>query len=297
MNWKPDICIYHANCSDGFGAAWAVHSCWGDDVVFIPASYGEAPPNVRDKNVLIVDFSYKADVLEWMGEDATSIVVLDHHKTAEADLNEFPTFFGTKEDVVRALARTDCRRGRVLVNFDSERSGAIMAWEFCHKGRLAPAILQYVQDRDLWRFALDDSKELNACIGSLDHRFDAWSKYFPHPTSFDEGKAILRQQRKNMDTLLSATLRRMRIGGHDVPVANLPFYMASDAGSQLAIGEPFAASYFDRHDGQRQFSLRSSASGLDVSEIARIYGGGGHKHAAGFSVPLGWEGDGDSGNE
>ena len=28
--WKPDICIYHGGCDDGFGAALAVHMRWGD---------------------------------------------------------------------------------------------------------------------------------------------------------------------------------------------------------------------------------------------------------------------------
>lgn len=24
MTWQPDICVYHAHCDDGFGAAWAI---------------------------------------------------------------------------------------------------------------------------------------------------------------------------------------------------------------------------------------------------------------------------------
>jgi hypothetical protein len=29
---KPDICIYHGNCADGFGAAWAVRRRFGGAV-------------------------------------------------------------------------------------------------------------------------------------------------------------------------------------------------------------------------------------------------------------------------
>lgn len=78
----------------------------------------------------------------------------------------------------------------------------------------------------------------------------------------------------------------MNIGGYNVPVSNLPYAMSSDAGHIMGKGEPFAACYTDTEKG-RVFSLRSSPEGVDVSEIAKQYGGGGHKHAAGFTIPLG----------
>jgi uncharacterized protein len=90
--------------------------------------------------------------------------------------------------------------------------------------------------------------------------------------------------------------RRMNIGGHNVPVANLPYTLSSDAGHLMGKGEPFAACYMDDPTG-RTFSLRSAPDGIDVSEIAKNYGGGGHKHAAGFKVPIGWEGDETSESE
>lgn len=70
-----------------------------------------------------------------------------------------------------------------------------------------------------------------------------------------------------------------------VPVACLPYTLSSDAGHMMAKGEPFAACYWDTPEG-RCFSLRSAEDGMDVSEIAKDYGGGGHKHAAGFRVPF-----------
>lgn len=84
--WAPDLVIFHNPCTDGFGAAWAAWHAWGDAPEYIGAAYGEAPPNVEGKNVLIVDFSYPKAVLETMAGSATSIVVLDHHKSAAADL-------------------------------------------------------------------------------------------------------------------------------------------------------------------------------------------------------------------
>jgi len=86
----------------------------------------------------------------------------------------------------------------------------------------------------------------------------------------------------------------MTIGGYDVPVANLPYIFASEGGNILCRGEPFSASYFDAADGTRSFSLRSDKddpNAVDVSQVALAFGGGGHKNAAGFRVPGGWEGD------
>ncbi len=69
-----------------------------------------------------------------------------------------------------------------------------------------------------------------------------------------------------------------------MPVANLPYFFSSEAGHILAEGEPFAACYWDTPEG-RTFSLRSTDGGIDVSEVATQYGGGGHAAAAGFWVP------------
>ncbi|MNJ35429.1 hypothetical protein D3C77_301660 [compost metagenome] len=51
-----------------------------------------------------------------------------------------------------------------------------------------------------------------------------------------DGVAINRQHQKTVADLVRTTKRRMLIGGHDVPVANLPFMFASDAGHLIAEG-------------------------------------------------------------
>ena len=56
-----------------------------------------------------------------------------------------------------------------------------------------------------------------------------------------------------------------------------------DAEYEMANGKPFAACYWDTPKG-RVFSLRSSDDGADVSEVAKQYGGGGHRNASGFTV-------------
>src|SRR5258708_4926651 len=87
--WKPDICIYHGNCDDGFGAAWAIWTRWGNEVAYVPGVYGKPLPDVAGKNVLFVDFSAKRAEIDEMAQVAKSILIIDHHKTAEADLEPF----------------------------------------------------------------------------------------------------------------------------------------------------------------------------------------------------------------
>ena len=182
--------------------------------------------------------------------------------------------------------------------FDMTKSGAMLAWEYCHPGEPAPQLVQYVQDRDLWRFKLDGTREISAALFSEAYEFETWDRYeatlgTPGGRALvtAEGGAIERKHHKDVEELLGLSMRHMVIGGHRVPVANLPYTMASDGANTLAEGNTFAACYFDRGDGHRQFSLRSKPEGADVSLIAAAYGGGGHARAAGFQVPIGWEGD------
>jgi hypothetical protein len=147
-------------------------------------------------------------------------------------------------------------------------------------------VLLHVEDRDLWRFSLPKTREIQANIFSYPYDFDIWDRLMNADPAVlaVEGEAIERKHFKDIDELVGVVTRRMVIGGHNVPVANLPYTLTSDAGHKLAQGEPFAGCYWDTPQG-RVFSLRSTDAGLDVSEIAKQYGGGGHRNASGFRVP------------
>ncbi|TWB15577.1 DHHA1 domain-containing protein [Nitrospirillum bahiense] len=292
------VCIYHGNCADGFGAAWAVRKALGDGCEYIPALYGAPAPDVTAKHVILVDFSFKRPVLMEMAKVALSILVLDHHKTAAEDLAGFmpPEVVCGGYHGMRDLAfhmRDEVWPIRAI--FDMERSGAMIAWDYFHPGETAPKLIQHIQDRDLWRFALPHTREIQAAVFSYPYNFEVWdglveqAEFRPEFLAA-EGMAIERKHFKDIDELLKVSRRTMRIGGELVPVANLPYTLASDAANQLADGWPFAATYSDGGD-KRVFSLRSRPGGADVSVIAKAYGGGGHRNAAGFQMPIGWEGD------
>lgn len=272
------LCIYHGNCADGFGAAWVVRLAYGaDNVEFHPGVYQDPPPNVEGREVIIVDFSYKRPIMERICEDAATVLVLDHHKSAMEDLA------GLEEWAVLAGMP-----GQVDVYFDMTRSGAMMAWNHFFEGP-APKLIQHIQDRDLWKFDLPGTREIQAAVFSYPYDFDVWDKLMNsfndawETPLFNEGAAIERKHFKDIHEFIKAAAYRMEIAGHDVPVLNAPYFWSSDAGHIMGKGEPFAACYWDTPDG-RVFSLRSDENGLDVSEIAKQFGGGGHKHAAGYRV-------------
>lgn len=266
---KKPICIYHGNCADGFGAAWAVwhrHRDWE----FYPGVHQDEPPHVGGRDVFLVDFSYKRQVLEDMAAEANSVTIIDHHKTAEADLLEM-----LEDGVIHGI-------------FDMNKSGAMLAWEWFHPGEPPPRLIEHIQDRDLWRFDLPKTREIQAAVFSYPYEFDVWNRLMIHADLNElavEGAAIERKHHKDVAELVSVTTRMFDIGGHTVPVVNLPYTLTSDAGHLLATGKPFAGCYWDTPDG-RVFSLRSTDEGLDVSEIAKQYGGGGHRNASGFRVPF-----------
>lgn len=282
-----NICIYHGNCADGFGAAWVVrrHAQMNgtlDQWEFYPGVYQKEPPDVTGKDVVIVDFSYKRPIIEEMLKTAKSITIIDHHKSAIEDLAPLHEIASVGMDI----------RMPLYLHFDMGHSGAMMTWLYYFRDENPPALIKHIEDRDLWRFKMEGTREIQANVFSYPYDFDVWDGLMSMDVStlITEGKAIERKHFKDIDEMLLVTQRTMTIGGHTVPVANLPYIYSSDAGHKMSVGQPFAACYWDTPTN-RVFSLRSANDGLDVSEIAKQYGGGGHKNAAGFSAAPGWEGE------
>lgn len=263
------VCIYHDDCTDGFGGAWVVSRALGRNVEFVRGVYGQPIPEVAGKDVILVDFSYKRGVMEQLIRVARSVLVLDHHKSATQEL--------------AGLATED---GRVTIKFDLGHSGAMLAWLHFFPGQPAPQLLLHLEDRDLWKFLLPKTQELHAALDSYPASFDVWDELmFSTPLSLleQEGVALERQRKKDLTRYLERDTRMMTVVGFRVPVVNIPRGMASDGATLLAQGYPFAVAYFDSQTGRR-LSFRSTAYGLDVSEIAALFGGNGHTHAAGCTL-------------
>lgn len=272
------LVLYHANCWDGFCAAWVARKALGN-IEAVPVNYGQPSPDVTGRVLYILDFSYDRDTTDKLITAARRTVILDHHRTAMAALQGFhqPE---TGVDVI----------------FDMTKSGGRLAWLwFTTQGYdlptpnspRAPWLVDYTEDRDLWLHALEGTEEINAALRSYPLDFDLWDKFEqkdPRNTFYYEGAAIRRREKQIITDHLRHA-RQTQIGGYTVPAVNATVLFSEIAG-ELAKGQPFGACYFDRADGKRQWSLRSDENGLDVSAIAKTHGGGGHIHASGYEETL-----------
>lgn len=265
------LCIYHANCQDGFTAAWVVWKALDGDCDFHPGVYQDPPPDVTDRVVYLVDFSYKREVVKKMLTEASQLTILDHHKSALEDLLGLsaPNLTG---------------------DFDLNRSGAGITWDYFFAPGNRPQLVNHVEDRDLWRFVNPRTRDYSARLFAEDYDFDTWDAVNrmqggEYLAFCDQGAAINKKHMKDVRELVKTCQRPMRIGGKIVPAASLPYTLTSDAGNLMAQDVAFAACYWDTPAG-RVFSLRSVEGGDDVALVAQAYGGGGHKHASGFRIPF-----------
>jgi hypothetical protein len=262
QTFTPDIVLYHAECADGFGAAWAIWKRY-PSARFIPVKHGEPPPSgLSALRVVMVDFSYPRPLLEALAEDTKAFLILDHHITAQQALQALPYAY-----------------------FDQQKSGAVLAWEWAHHSP-APWLLRYIQDKDLWQWALPSSREVSAAIAAYPYDFHAWDR-FDQDQLIQEGTAILRYERELVGKIAAHAVL-VTFHGHRVPAVQSGI-LTSQVGEQLSAGYPFCIIWHDRN-GRRYCSFRSREYGVDVGSLAASLGGGGHKHAAGFSVPLGPDG-------
>lgn len=266
---KPTFVLYHANCPDGFAAAWAAWMSLGDAATYLPVSYGQPLPEIPNEAVVyIVDFSFSRDVLTALAARAW-VHVIDHHATAEEAL-----------------------RGLPFVTFDMSKSGAVLTWEHFHKEPV-PEMLLYIQDRDLWTWQLPQSKEINAALWKGTPReFTRWREidttWGPTHTLGKErliaaGEIIATYDALTVDQLCKHP-HWLRILSWTVPAVASPV-LQSEIGHQLLQlhpSAPFAAIYMTLDDGTFAYSLRARADDFDVSVVAKEFGGGGHKAAAGF---------------
>lgn len=285
----PDVCIYHGGCMDGLVAAWAVRQV-APRCAFIPAQYGEAPPDVRGQHVAIVDFSYPEPSLSQIFAEAASLVVLDHHKSARPALAHLAS---VPADGEGPFAIHDAG---LVVQYSTTHSGAGLAWRY-YKGSV-PWIARYVEDRDLWRWGLPGSRDVNAYLQlqiagkGTEEAFQAIHTihhYLDANDAAEKGSLVRRvHEQYTQDAIKYATWCRVQT--NDVALkyvaVQAPRWCASELGNALLDAHPDAdfSAVVTPQKAFTQFSLRSCAGRADVSEVASWYGGGGHREAAGCTI-------------
>lgn len=272
---KPKIFVlFHANCFDGTGAKYAAWCKFKDKATYIPVQYGQPFPSEvilkASSEVYILDFSYDRATLEDVASKVGLLQVLDHHKTAKEALD-----------------------GLEFAEFDMNRSGAVMAWEYFHPQVPVPTLLLHVQDGDLWKFELQGTEAVRAALPLLGSSMQEWSWVCTHPRSLDElldkGKALLASNQLKIESVVKNNVKILPYKKYQAGVYNTTV-LVSEIGNAVYeskdLGADFSLSYFIDKDGTPVVSFRSNGD-VDVSAFAKELGGGGHRGAAGARVT--WE--------
>jgi len=298
--YKPNIVVYHWPCSDGITAAGVVYNYYKGDssIEFVRGNYADkaeildAIESWRDKDVLLVDFSYPKDVLVKMSQSAKSVLILDHHVTAQAALEDFiiegdlddPKYLNVKG--IEAVIEEH----KIVALFDMNECGATMAWKFFNPNTDVPLYIQHIRDIDLGKKEMPDADHFlwasRAIPFDIKENADA-IKSFSTESEIDEfkdgGRFISEFVKTRIDVLKGEA--------HDAKFGNVPFrwgitdyaLVSEYANSLLDDTVRFAVGVYFTKTGLG-LSLRSKPD-FDVSELAKSFGGGGHKQAAGVNLP------------
>ena len=268
---KQTIIIYHANCLDGFTAAWVAWKKLKSKAEYIPAKHGTPPPSLINKDIILVDFSYKEDTIKKLIKNNKSVTILDHHITAKESLQKLST---SQVDNFKFI-------------FNNSHSGAYLSWKHFHPKKKVPRLVLYVEDTDLWKFKRGSEKVI-PFIDAHKQDFKNWNKL----------EKILENPKTRKDAIVKGTLIQtyaqgiiknvvssaitVKFEGHKILAANCPV-LRSEIGHELVKKKPPLSIVWREKGGQIVVSLRGNGK-IDVAKIAEKYGGGGHKNAAGFKV-------------
>lgn len=262
--------VYHAKCNDGFGAAYAAWKFFGDDgVKYYPASYQQDFPEMETEKgdaLYILDFSYNIETLKELEEihQFGQIVLIDHHDTAAKELLDYKGKYDW-----------------LFLFIDMEKSGALLTWEFFHPEIDVPDLIKHISDRDLWNFELEGTKEIHVALGLHLMDFKVWDKLNVDELAV-KGAALVEYRDKKVSTICDNAFTATILNHHNVPVVNTSLYW-SEVGQELINRNPdapFVATFTEMKD-HTMLSLRSEGD-FNVGALAKTYGGGGHKNAAGF---------------
>lgn len=295
---EKSVIIYHSSCPDGFGSAWWLGK-WVGPHIKHAANYGEAAPVLicEGREVYVVDFCYDEAQMSMLARSASKLTVLDHHETADKILADW----GRTDAVTAALTHDmelDGKRVTAVV-IDRDHSGVGLVAQYV-QARFAdqepntPRFLENIEDRDLWRFNLPDTKDVFAAVTSRPYGEDAWDSMAmtPHAQLVGEGVGINRYRDQLIEQVAASTfdIWLSLLPDHSeqilVPCASSPYAIGSDVAGRLAERSHHGVgAYCILHEENIQIGLRSRGEGPNVADIAAHYGGGGHPHAAGLRVP------------
>lgn len=270
--------------------------------------YSDPIPDLTGLRVYILDFSFKPEVLIEAAKTAVEVVMLDHHKSAMIDWIKHTCPQGSLADADLPDYIQSCEFDNLVVTFDMNKSGAGMTMDYWakairtnveHYSKIYKKKIDYtnkfldsltqivnaVEDRDLWKKKIPYTEEICAALSCLPKSYKDYSTFIQDNTMkqiIEKGKGVLDHKRMIVESI-GDRARDADFHGYIVASVNCNKEFASEVGHLLATKGNFSLTY-DVMGNMTSVSLRGNDDAPDVSVIAKAYGGGGHRNAAGFKV-------------
>jgi oligoribonuclease NrnB/cAMP/cGMP phosphodiesterase (DHH superfamily) len=265
------ICLHH-NDTDGRASAAIVRKALGSDVWLCEMDYGDSLPLERilsADHIVLVDFSLPKEEMIQLAS-YHQFTWIDHHKSAIEELADVSqTWAGTR---------------------DTNEAACVLTWLYLLPHIPVPHSIKLIGDRDIWRWAEEDTGAFNEGLFQLDTRPLNDSLWNP---LLEDDRGMLEQIIQHGKVLRTARLKDIRrtihgrgftasIEGHHALVVNQRG--SGDLGQQIRdLGYEMAYCYIDNyHQGEITTFVTLYSSSVDVSILAQQFGGGGHEGAAGF---------------
>lgn len=291
--------VYHDKCKDGFCSMCVAmeHFKNDSDIELIPAQYNReaellANPYITGREIYMVDFALNRQNMEIFAANAKSVTVFDHHKGI---LEEYGSLIN-KEEKGFLIAEY----GNTKVHIDMNRSGALMTWDY-FMDKPAPNLVQHISDSDLYRFKDQDTRPFISRIDAEDMSMSRWQEIMNFSAAqnkqfTNEGQLLYRQ----FETICKSFLDGMspvqinvdgkEYNGHMV-MCSANDTVRSRVGELIYNNNKSMAVVVSKLSNQQvKLSLRSAAfegsEKINVKNIAKYFGGGGHENAAGCSMDL-----------
>jgi uncharacterized protein len=263
------------HCPDGFAAAYAAWKHFGDEAAYIPCVHQQEPPCLDEfDEVYFVDFCYPYDVMKEITKNVEFVCVLDHHKSAMEQCRRVLNFGKTG-----------------MLRFAENKSGAELTWEHFFPTKPVLPLIRYVSDRDLWKKQLPFTEEVHRALSSFPQDFVVYDTLAQLPDYVEfmrrVGEPLYQKHLEDVSKLAKSCRTKLLADFIILCTSTGNSSLVSDTLNLLCRRNPdvaFAANYHQAHVGAKvKFELRSVGD-FDVSFIAALFGGGGHKNAAGFEV-------------
>jgi oligoribonuclease NrnB/cAMP/cGMP phosphodiesterase (DHH superfamily) len=275
--------LYHndadGKCAAAIAARWQNEDFRAIDVIAVPVNYGEDVPLEKlevlgeHDSLWIVDFSYPYeqmyDLIEKYGNQ---MYWFDHHYTA-----------------LKALAGLEKHNIEGLRSIDY--AGCLLVWVFCNYEVKEPLAVQYIADRDVWKFEHGDKTRwfYEKYLQEERTRPDSalWDRYFEMSSQdyelyVREGELLYKARMNGLRAIAKRFGVETEIDGFRCLRVNAP--ASGDLGQVIKeMGYPVAWIYADEpRDGRVVCVNHVYSETVDVGAIAEARGGGGHKGAAGW---------------